>query len=177
MKEDNFDEEKMLEYVAAAQQGNAEAFGAVYDSLADKVYRFILFRTRHRETAQDLTHVTFLKAWEGIRSYERKQNTKFSTWLFQIAYYTVIDHYRRQKPEVELNSILNAVSVPGGQHEAMQDLVENFERLPADYRSVLQLRFIEGFSVEETAVILKRSPVATRVLQHRALRRLAKLLQ
>ncbi len=174
------EEERLIRAVRASQKGETDAFGVIYDAMADRIYRFILFRIQHRETAEDLTHTTFLKAWENINGYKEFPEAKFSTWLFQIAYHTVIDHYRKKRDEIGIDSLGDAIAIVPNNASTLQEvrtLIDGFRRLSPDYRSVLQLRLIEGFPVEETARILKRSPVATRVLQHRALRRLRQVLE
>jgi RNA polymerase sigma-70 factor (ECF subfamily) len=58
----------------------------------------------------------------------------------------------------------------------LQQLRQAMPLLNEDYRIVLQLRFVEGYDVTETAQIMARNVGAIRVLQHRALRQLARLI-
>ena len=55
--------------VARAKEGEAEAFGLLYDFYMPRIYRFVLFKVGHREEAEDLTHQVFLKAWENVEKY------------------------------------------------------------------------------------------------------------
>lgn len=51
-----------------AQQGDAQAFGRLYDEYAERVYRYLAFRLRDAMEAEDLTAETF-KAWQHVREY------------------------------------------------------------------------------------------------------------
>ena len=51
------------------QQGELSSFDIIYDEYIHAIYRFIFYKTHHRETAEDLTSVTFMKALENIRKY------------------------------------------------------------------------------------------------------------
>ena len=81
--------------IEQAKNGNINSFGKVYDSLVEKVYRFIFFKVESRETAEDLTQGVFLKALENIEKY--RKNTSFLAWIYTIARNSVIDHYRTKK--------------------------------------------------------------------------------
>jgi len=74
-----------------AQAGDAQAFGVLYDAYIKKIYDFIYYKTFHRDTAEDITSQTFLKAWKNIRQFKEGS---FSAWLYSIARNSVTDHYR-----------------------------------------------------------------------------------
>src|SRR5258707_11878570 len=93
--------------VLKAQTGDAEAFGQIYDLYAKQVHNFLFSKVRHQQVCEDLVHTVFLKAWTNLRSYQPRASAKFSTWLFQIANFTLIDHWRTKKPTVELSEIEN----------------------------------------------------------------------
>ena len=79
--------------VARAKEGEAEAFGLLYDFYMPRIYRFVLFKVGRREEAEDLTQGVFLKAWEHVEAYESR-GYPFSSWLYRIARNTVTDHHR-----------------------------------------------------------------------------------
>ena len=76
-------------------------FGKLYDQHVKKIYEFIYFKTHHKETAEDLTSVTFMKALSNIESFDEKK-ASFKTWLYRIARNTVIDHYRMKRETADL---------------------------------------------------------------------------
>ena len=160
--------------VSKAQSADAEAFGQLYDLYSRKVYNFLYSKLQHKPTAEDLMHTVFLKAWTNLRSYYPRKSAKFSTWLFQIANFTLIDHWRTRKATTELTEIenLSQFALDPKLYEEYEYLWIAISKLPLDYQTVLDLRFKQEMSVEETAQIMNKSLVGIRVLQHRALKAL-----
>ncbi len=163
-----------------AVQGDAEAFGVLYREHLERVYRYVLYRVSDPHEAEDLTETIFLKAWEALPDYRLKEQP-WAAWLFRIAANTVIDYYRTRHPHVELEE---ALPVDGPEPvervslgEEQAQVREAVAQLPAEQQQVLHLRFVEGVSHAEVARILGRTEGAVRVMQHRALVALAKLLE
>lgn len=165
--------------VKKAQDGDADAFGQLYDLYARQIHNFLFTKVRHREICEDLVHTVFLKAWINLKSYQPRVSAKFSTWLYQIANYTLIDHWRTRKPSIELTEVENlAVFAQDAKHyEEYGYLWKAISKLPIHYQAILDLRFKQDLSVEETALILGKSNVGIRVLQHRALKALKNKLK
>ena len=82
--------------VRQAQEGDATAFGRVYDHFFPQVYRYAAFRCP-QEIAEDLVADIFVKAWEKLHTYRLRTGIPFGAWLFRIARHTVIDVYRTQR--------------------------------------------------------------------------------
>jgi len=170
--------------VKQAQTGDAEAFGCLYDRYATGIYRFLFVQLPDHYEAEDLTSEVFIKAWRSLPRY-RERGYPFSTYLFKIARNALIDYWRKEKhkathSEDRLVSIADGSSNPGDQLVQMDELEEirmALGKLRVDYRSVLVLRFINGFSSRETANIMRRSEGAVRVLQHRALKAIRERLK
>ena len=95
-----------LQAVARCQAGELAHFTLLYERYLEKVYRFIYFKTYHRQTAEDLTSLTFMKALEKVGSYDAGKG-RFSSWLYRIAQNTVIDHYRTAKLAANIDDIFN----------------------------------------------------------------------
>lgn len=160
--------------VKQAQQQDAEAFGRIYDQFARPLYNFLFSKLGHKEVTEDLVHTVFLKAWQNLGSYHPRQSAKFSTWLYQIANYTLIDHWRTRKPSVELTAVENLSQFAEDPkfYEEYEYLWIALSELPLPYQTVLDLRFKQDMSVTETAQIMGKSEIGIRVLQHRALKAL-----
>jgi len=165
--------------ILRAQAGDAEAFGHIYDTYAKQIHNFLFTKVRHQQTCEDLVHTVFLKAWTNLKSYQPRSNAKFSTWLFQIANYTLIDHWRTKKPTTELTEIENLVAFADNPklYEEYGYLWNAIAELPLNYQTILDLRFKQELSVEEAAHIMNKSAVGIRVLQHRALNALKNKLR
>ena len=95
----------------------------------------------------------------------------------------LVDHHRRSalRQTENLSEALEARG-PGTEAQAL-DLSEMeyvrflVDRLTDEQRMVIQLRFIEGYSLEECARVLSKTTGAIKALQHRALRQLAQKLE
>ena len=169
--------------VAAAQAGDGEAFGRLYDRNVDTVYRFIYFRVNDRALAEDFTSETFLRALRRIGSISY-QGRDIGAWFVTIARNIILDHRKSARNRLEVTT---ADTVEGDQREpspesAVLELLTN-ERLMAavnqlgdDQRECVMLRFIQGFSVAETAAVMGKNDGAIKALQHRAVRKLAELV-
>jgi RNA polymerase sigma-70 factor (ECF subfamily) len=75
---------------------------AVYAEQLPRVYNFFRYRCGNAADAEDLTSITFEKAWRGRDRYRRDKGA-FSTWLFTIARNAAVDHYRVRAPVVPLD--------------------------------------------------------------------------
>lgn len=91
---------------------------ALYADQLPRVYNFFRYRVGHGAAAEDLTSVTFEKAWRARHRYRRDLGA-FSTWLFTIARNVAIDHFRRTRRHAPLE---DAAEVPGG--EGPEELAE-----------------------------------------------------
>lgn len=170
------EEEKIIKKAA---EGEAEAFGILYDKYFNQIYRFIVLKTSDRAAAEDLTQQVFLHAWQNIEGYEHRGHP-FSSWLYKIARNAVVDHYRAGKPEVDLNHALEisgAVNLTADLEKKfdLEIVQEKIKELSPDYQDVLIMRFVEELSHKEIAAALDKTEGAVKVIQHRALIQLKKL--
>jgi RNA polymerase sigma-70 factor (ECF subfamily) len=170
------------EIIASAIQGEASAFGLLYDEYLSKIYRFIRVKVSRREDAEDLTHHVFQKAWNTIRTYEDK-GFPFSAWLYAIARNTLKDFYRASRPieslgEDEEDEIPGTEDIEAevGEKMNLELVMEAIRKLPTEQQDILLLRFVEDLSVYDTAQILGKTEGSVKVMQHRALKKLKTLL-
>lgn len=173
--------------VAQAQDGDVEAFGGIYDRYSDTVFRYIYFRVGNRQLAEDLSSETFLRALRRIGSFTW-QGRDFGAWLVTIARNLVADHfksgrYRLEMATAEVLDVEREERAPEGNPEAMVcdkltnvTLLQAVRELNPDQQECIVLRFLQGFSVAETAKVMKKNEGAIKALQYRAVRTLARLL-
>jgi RNA polymerase sigma-70 factor, ECF subfamily len=173
--------------VERAQAGDAEAFGRIYDRYLDTVFRFIYFRVGNRQLAEDLTADTFLRALKRIGSFTW-QGRDPGAWLVTIARNLVADHFKsgRYRLEVTTGDVLDADredrGPEGSPEAAVVDHITNVALLTAvkqlnpEQQECIVLRFLQGFSVAETAQAMGKNEGAIKALQYRAVRALARLL-
>jgi RNA polymerase sigma-70 factor, ECF subfamily len=178
---------EMWALVERAQAGEAEAFGLIYDRYLDTVFRFIYFRVGNRQLAEDLTSDTFLRALKRIGSFTW-QGRDLGAWLVTIARNLVADHFKsgRYRLEVTTGDVLDADredrGPEGSPEAAVVDHITNVALLTAvkqlnpEQQECIVLRFLQGFSVAETAQAMGKNEGAIKALQYRAVRALARLL-
>ena len=173
--------------VERAQAGEAAAFGLIYDRYVDTVFRFVYFRVGNRQLAEDLTSDTFLRALKRIGSFTW-QGRDLGAWLVTIARNLVADHFKsgRYRLEVTTGDVLDADredrGPEGSPESAVVDHITNVALLTAvkqlnpEQQECIVLRFLQGFSVAETAQTMGKNEGAIKALQYRAVRALARLL-
>lgn len=150
----------------------------MYSLYADDIYRFLFVHVRDRELAEDLTADTFLKAWKQIDRFDWRHSRG---WLYAIARNNLTDHWRKHKP-VPLDESIEVADDRPGQEEVMdkklsfQRAAKAIARLPEEMKSVVVLRFMQGYSVRQTAEALDLSESNVRVIQYRALKKLRGVL-
>jgi RNA polymerase sigma-70 factor (ECF subfamily) len=169
--------------VKQAKAGDSQAFGLLYERYAASIYRFLNAQLRDNFTAEDLTSDVFLRAWHSLPRY-RERGHPFSAYLFRIARNSLIDYWRKLK--VDATQSLERLKTRPADSTNPDDLITKIQEsqrirvalanLKGDYRSVLVLRFINGLSPGEVSQIMERSEGSIRVLQHRALKALRKIL-
>jgi RNA polymerase sigma-70 factor (ECF subfamily) len=173
-------DEEVWGLVEAAQQGDTEAFGQLYDRYVDVVHRYAYARLGDRTLAEDVTSETFLRALRriGTVSYRGRD---VGAWFVTIARNLVLDHVKsgRNRYEVVSGEPLEPSGGVEGPEPAVlrrlsaEELLRCVRQLPPDQQECVVLRFLQGLSVAETAAVMSRNVGAVKALQHRALRRLA----
>ncbi|HZN02508.1 MAG TPA: sigma-70 family RNA polymerase sigma factor [Candidatus Polarisedimenticolia bacterium] len=170
------------ELVVLAQRGDQAAFGSLYEQCAPLVYRFVRRRLDgDDEIVQDLTEDVFVKAYEKLDRYVER-GLPFTAWLYRIAHNHLVD-YLRTLPRLCASSLDAVAEVPERAASAafsrvldQQSLEPALARLTPEQRQAVELRFIEGMSVAETAETMGRSDEAVKKLQARALANLRRHL-
>ncbi len=171
--------------VQRAVAGNAEAFGVLYDKYLPQIYRFVLLKVSTKQEAEDIAHQVFLNAWLNIASW-KPQGFPFSSWLYRIARNRIIDSYRSLKPSVALDedmetrfSDIFSVATLEASDTALllEDVQKAITTLKPEYQDIIIMRFVEDMSIKDIAAIIEKSEGAVKLLQHRAIAQLQKILK
>jgi len=169
-----------------AKNKDAEAFSKVYDLYAEKIYRYIFFKVRTEEDAQDLTSEVFLKTWQYINE-SGKDVKNLNALFYKIARNLVVDYYRKlSQQEVLLDqevlekqqSLTSKKDLQDVESKIqMEKVEEKLKELKEEYRDAIILRYVEQLSIKEIAVILEKKSGAVRVILYRALNVLKELME
>jgi len=168
------DELKEVEIIKKCQNGAVENFEFLYNEYFEKIYNFIYFRVSHRETAEDLASLTFIKSLESINSFNADYGF-FSSWLYKIARNNIIDHYRRKK---EIDNIDDHTEIKAeDKTEYDLDIKYKFEKvdkyikeLTPEQREILIMRIWDQLSYREIAKIVGKSEENCKVIFSRCLK-------
>ena len=174
---------RLIALVELARTGDSDAFGLLYDHYQSSVYRFLFYRTRSVQVAEDLTSETFFRALRSMNNF-RWQGKDFGAWLMTIARNLATDHFKAGRTRLELTTEdmsdhddategPEATVLAGLTNEILLGALKS---LPDEQRDCLIMRFLQGMSIAETAAVLGRSDGAIKQLQLRGVRNLAKLM-
>jgi RNA polymerase sigma-70 factor, ECF subfamily len=144
---------------------------AVYQDNATWVYRTIFARVGNRADAEDLTAEVFLAALRPLRL--TASVGEIRSYLRATARTVLAAHWRATLGR-EITTIDDDIEQPPDHEEAIstapQRVAKVMQQLPDNYRRILELRFLQGRSIKESAAELGVSVANAKVLQHRALR-------
>lgn len=158
--------------VARAKENDREAFGDLYRLYQPPIYRLASFYLGR--AADDVVAETFVRAWAAIPRYQER-GRPFVSWLYAIARHVVADEMngrRRVEPRAEVPDRPIFTKI-----DDRLDLTRAMARLPDGQRRLLELKFLLGLSNAEICAVSKKTIVAVKAQQWRALRKLRELLQ
>lgn len=163
--------------VAAARQGDMQAFETLYRRHSARVFGLCLHMTRRRDAAADCTQSAFIRAWRNLDAFEGRSS--FSTWLHRIAVNEALAHERNHatRSESDEAAVLSAGEEP---HEIDANELMDVERalasLPDGSRHVVVLQAVYGYSHQEAADMLGVAVGTCKAQLHRGRRLLRQRL-
>jgi RNA polymerase sigma-70 factor (ECF subfamily) len=167
--------------VERAQQGDPEAFGALFDHYYGPVHRYVAARVSRPSDAEDLAQLVFVKALEALPRYEQR-GVPFGGWLFRLARNVVIDHLRTHREHADIDELLERPGQDAGpeaqaiaRHE-MDAVAAALAELTEEQRDAIALRFFAGLSAREAAVAMGKQEGTVRGIQFRAVAALRRRL-
>ncbi len=172
------DSQEQAALVAATQAGNTQAFGRLYDAYSKPLYRFIYYKTHHRETAEDLLSQLFTQALQKIQGFNPEKGI-FSGWLYQIARNLIIDHYRKARPVIHID---DAFDISDGTNLArdtearfaLEKVEVYLKQLTSEQRDIIIMRIWQHMSYAEIAAALGKSEASAKMAFSRAITKLRK---
>jgi RNA polymerase sigma-70 factor (ECF subfamily) len=154
-----------------AAQRDPRRFAELYEHHFERVYAYIVRRVGDRDAAQDLTADVFHQALANLPRFEWR-GVPFAAWLYKIAANALADRWKRDARDRDVPHLGDPPEVSLEELEHRARLFRLVDRLPADQRRVIVMRFAEQKSIREIADALGRSEGAVKQLQFRGLQTL-----
>jgi RNA polymerase sigma-70 factor (ECF subfamily) len=172
-------------YIAKVINGDSNSFAYLVDSYKDMVYSLAYKMTKNKEESEEVSQDTFIKAYKNLNKF--KGESKFSTWLYRIAYHTSLDQIKKNKNnnatfeihEVTLNQIQSADDILQGieRKERAKIMDECLLRLPEEERSILWMFYYDELSLKEIIEVTSLTEANVKVKLHRARKRLLTIVE
>ncbi|WP_299115883.1 sigma-70 family RNA polymerase sigma factor [uncultured Winogradskyella sp.] len=171
--------------IDAINNGDTKAYAKLVDRYKDLVYTLALRMLKHKEEAEEVAQDTFIKVFKSLDKF--KGDSKFSTWIYRVAYNTCLDNIKKNKKYLnnvaideytfnKLDTIDNALD--NIINEEKSTLIKNcINKLPEDSSAILTLFYFEELSLEEISKIINVEANTVKVKLFRARKKLAVILE
>lgn len=157
--------------VEETRRGRRDSFGTLVKRYERRLLSVIGRFIRDADVAEDLAQETFLRVYERIDQFDPSR--RFAPWLFQIGVNLSLDYHRRQKRRRKIWSFFftdhpgdrypdPASADPRTNQELHEEVRSVVDQIPEQFRTVLVLRDLEGFSTSEIAAVLDRKEATIR---------------
>ncbi|MFP4845527.1 RNA polymerase sigma factor [Winogradskyella sp. PE311] len=176
-------EEKIL--IEAINNGDTRAYAQLVDRYKDLVYTLALRMLKHKEEAEEVAQDTFIKVFKSLKRF--KGDSKFSTWIYRVAYNTCLDNIKKNKKYLnnvtideftfnKLDSIDNALDniIKEEKHTLIKNCIH---KLPEDSSALLTLFYFEELSLDEISKIINVESNTVKVKLFRARKKLTVILE
>jgi RNA polymerase sigma-70 factor (ECF subfamily) len=178
-------DEDVIALVEQAREGSPDAFASLYDRYVERVYRFVLYRVGGESAlAEDITSEVFVRALRKIKTFTW-QGRDVGAWFVTIARNLVLDHFKSGRFRLEVVGAEPPESTREGvvdpedaalSRVSQADLYKAIQQLGNEQQEVIYWRFLQSYSVSETAAAMDKSEGAIKALQYRAVKALYKLV-
>jgi len=171
--------------IDAIKNGDTRAYAQLVDRYKDLVYTLALRMLKHKEEAEEVAQDTFIKVFKSLDKF--KGDSKFSTWIYRVAYNTCLDNIKKNKKHLnnvaideytfnKLDTIDNALD--NIINEEKRTLIKAcINKLPEDSSALLTLFYFEELSLEEISKIINVEANTVKVKLFRARKKLAVILE
>jgi RNA polymerase sigma-70 factor (ECF subfamily) len=174
-----------------ARKGDQRAFAEIVSIYKDKLYHLAYRMTGSRQEAEDVVQETFLRVYKNLDRYD--ENQKFSTWIYRIATNLCIDRLRKRRAVYSLDAessdhegLDGYAMLPSDDKTPESELLlsetqrlihEAMATLPAKYKSVMVLRYLQDLSLQEISDVLNMPVTTVKTRVHRGREFLRKKLE
>ncbi|MDC3415413.1 RNA polymerase sigma factor SigX [Aquibacillus salsiterrae] len=164
------------------------AFDELYENYHKDLFQFVFYMVKDRQQTEDIIQEVYIKVINAYDTFKGESSEK--TWLFSIARHVTIDFFRKQQRK--RNRIIDFFDWGENGHfikdeadlpdevavmnEEMRLVYQCLDHCSIDQKSVIILRYIQSFSIQETAETLGWTISKVKTTQHRALKTLKRML-
>ena len=166
-------------------EGDAKAFGILVNRYKDLVFTLAMRMLKNREEAEEVSQDTFVKTYRSLNKF--KGDSKFSTWIYKVAYNSCLDRIKKNKKylnDIEINEFTeHQVKTVNNAFDALVEEERNqliqdcLHLLPSDDSFLLTLYYFEEQSLDEIADIVGISANNVKVKLFRSRKKLASILK
>ncbi len=172
-------------YIKRTLDGNVNAFAILVERYQHMVFTLTLRIVKSKEEAEEVSQDVFVKAFKSLEKF--KGDSKFSTWIYKIAYYASLDVINRQKRQIKSDNIDtvnegNLGNVQDGleflhEKERKKVINEALLELNEDERIILTLFYFEELPIKEISKVVNLSDDNIKVKLFRSRKKLATILK
>jgi len=172
-------------YIKQTLNGNVNAFAILVERYKNMVYTLSIKIVKNREEAEEISQDSFVKAYKNLSSF--KGESKFSTWVYKIAYYASLDAVKRNKrfsnnENIDDLKIGNLSEIQGAleylhEKERKKVISKALLKLNEDERTILTLFYFEELPIKEISKIINLSKDNIKVKLYRSRKKLAVFLK
>lgn len=158
--------------LAKIRNGQLDAFSALYDMSYDRVYGFIYHRTGDHEKTEDIVSDTYMKALRRINGFRGTSEWEFFSWIYRIAYTTLVDTTRSTRTTEELDDDLGYTKDFGHEIDTDSKIAEVttfLQTLTERERTLLTMRIWDGLSYAQISEITGESVANAKKIVSRTL--------
>lgn len=172
-------------YITETLNGNVNAFTFLIEKYKHMLYTLTIGIVKNREEAEEISQDSFVKAYKNLASF--KGDSKFSTWVYKIAYYASLDMVKKKKRYIYTEDI---DEVREGELGSVQDSLKCLEekerkevinnallKLPDEERVIITLFYFEDLSIKEISKVVNLSEDNIKVKLFRSRKKLASILK
>ncbi|MGZ8938905.1 MAG: RNA polymerase sigma factor [Limisphaerales bacterium] len=171
-------EDSLEQLAAKARAGCSQSFELIIEQTKDRLFSYLMQLVGNQHDAEDLTQEALVKAFRNIHTFDGR--ARFTTWLYTIAKNTAFSQMRKRRwhqPIEDFAEVLTAEGSVFSEGDEARSIWRLARQLKPAFFETLWLFYAEGFSLKETAAIMKTNPITVRVNLHRARSALRKKLE
>ncbi len=169
-----------LDCIIIILNGDTQKFSILVDRYKHMVYTLALRMVKNKETAEEISQDTFIKVYKSLNRF--KGESKFSTWIYRIAYNNCMDTLRKtnrenntvsihEYTENQISTLDNALDIME-QEERKHSIQNCLQLLPSEDSLLLTLYYYEELSLQEISKIINVTPNNVKVKLFRSRKKL-----